>query len=203
MAIRPGKPVPDCLRHFGTTWVLLSKDKAAFVMDCGGADVIKRIQALVAKGEIRSVEGLWVTHYHDDHVDAIPAFQKTFDCPCITDRHVAEVISDPMAWRLPCISPSKARVDRATKDGESWQWHEFRLTAYHFPGQTLYHSGLFVESGDLRMLFAGDSFTMAGIDDYCAEPLLARPGRGLRPLHRADRDSAAHAPVQLPRGRGL
>jgi O-6-methylguanine DNA methyltransferase len=169
MPIRPGKPVPDCLRHFGTTWMLVSKDKAAFVMDCGGADVIKRIQSLAAKGEIRSVEALWVTHYHDDHVDAIPAFQETFDCPCITDRHVAEVITDPMAWRLPCISPSKARVDRATKDGDSWQWHEFRLTAYHLPGQTLYHSGLFVESGGLRMFFVGDSFTMAGIDDYCAQ----------------------------------
>jgi hypothetical protein len=81
---------------------------------------------------------------------------------------VAEVIADPLAWRLPCISPSKARVDRPTQDGESWQWHEFRLTAYHLPGQTLYHSGLLVESGELKMLFAGDSFTMSGIDDYCA-----------------------------------
>jgi len=168
MPIRPGKPVPDCLRHFGTTWMLVSKDKAAFVMDCGGPGVVKRVQDLLAKREIRSVEGLWVTHYHDDHVDAIPAFQQAFDCPLITDGHVAEVIADPMAWRLPCISPGKARVDRATKDGESWPWHEFRMTAYHLPGQTLYHSGLLVESGELRMFFAGDSFTMAGIDDYCA-----------------------------------
>jgi glyoxylase-like metal-dependent hydrolase (beta-lactamase superfamily II) len=167
MPIRPGKAVPDCLRHFGTTWVLVSRDKAALVMDCGGEDVVKRLREMQAKGEIRGVEGLWVTHYHDDHVDAIPAFQKAFDCPCITDRAVAEVITDPTAWRLPCISPSKARVDRATKDGESWQWHEFRLTAYHFPGQTLYHSGLLVETGDLKMFFTGDSFTGAGIDDYC------------------------------------
>jgi glyoxylase-like metal-dependent hydrolase (beta-lactamase superfamily II) len=168
MPIRPGKPVPGCLRHFGTTWLLVSKDKAAFAMDCGSPAVVKQLQQLRERGEIGGVEGLWVTHYHDDHVDAIPEFQKAFDCPCITDRHVAEVITDPLAWRLPCISPNKARVDRATKDGESWQWHEFRLTAYHLPGQTLYHSGLLVESGKLRMLFVGDSFTMAGIDDYCA-----------------------------------
>lgn len=168
MTIRPGKPVPACLRHFGTSWVLVSKDKAAFAMDCGAPQVVKRITQLRAQGEIAGVEGLWVTHYHDDHVDAIPEFQKAFDCPCITDRHLAEVITDPLAWRLPCISPNKARVDRSTKDGDSWQWHEFRLTAYHLPGQTLYHSGLFVESGDLRMLFVGDSFTMGGIDDYCA-----------------------------------
>ncbi len=168
MPIRQGKPVPDCLRHFGTTWMLVSKEKAAFVMDCGSPRVVKAVKELIGQGEITNVEGLWVTHYHDDHVDAIPEFQKEFDCPCITDRHVAEVISNPLAWRLPCISPSVARVDRPTEDGQSWTWREFRMTAYHLPGQTLYHAGLFVEREGLRMLFVGDSFTMAGIDDYCA-----------------------------------
>jgi len=169
MAIRPVKPAPACLRHFGTSWVLLSADRSALVMDCGSPDVIKKLKDLLAKGEIRRIEGLWVTHYHDDHVDAIPAFQQAFDCHCITDELVAKIISDPLAWRLPCISPSKARVDRITRDGETWNWHEFRLTAHHFPGQTLYHAGLLAESGDLRMLFVGDSFTPAGIDDYCAQ----------------------------------
>ena len=145
MAIRPGKPVPACLRHFGTTWMLISEDRAALAMDCGSPQVVQTVQKMLEKGEIRRVEALWVTHYHDDHVDAIPQFQKAFDCPCITDRHVAEVITDPVAWRLPCISPSRARVDRPTHDGESWQWHEFKLTAYHYPGQTLYHAALLVE----------------------------------------------------------
>lgn len=168
MPIRPGKPVPACLRHFDTTWMLVSQDKAALVMDCGNPAVVETIQAMLAKGEIGSVEGLWVTHYHFDHTDGIPAFQKAFpNGPCITDRSVAEVIGDPMAWRLPCLSPDPVRVERPTNDGESWQWHEFKLTAYHLPGQTLYHSGLLVEGQGLRMLFVGDSFTMAGIDDYC------------------------------------
>jgi glyoxylase-like metal-dependent hydrolase (beta-lactamase superfamily II) len=168
MPIHQGKAVPACLRHFGTTWLLVSRDGAAFVMDCGDGATVKEIRRRVAEGEVRRVEGLWITHYHDDHTDGIPEFQQAFDCPCITDRSVAEVITDPLAWRLPCISPHKARVDRATTDGESWKWHEYRLTAYHFPGQTLYHSGLLVEGEGLRMFFAGDSFTMAGIDDYCA-----------------------------------
>lgn len=167
MPIRKGKAVPGCLRHFGTTWMLISKDKAAFVMDCGGAGAVKQIRKCIDAGEVRAVEALWVTHYHDDHVDGIPAFRKAFDCPVITDRRVADVIGDPLAWRLPCISPHKIRVDRPTKDGESWRWHEFQMTAYAFPGQTLYHAGLLVERGDLRMFFAGDSFTMSGIDDYC------------------------------------
>ncbi len=168
MPIGPALPVPDCLRHFGTTWMLVSKDKAALVMDCGSPRAVDTIKGMIEKGEVRTVEGLWVTHYHDDHVNAIPQFQEAFDCPCIADGHVARVISDPMAWRLPCISPSRARVDRVTTDGQSWQWHEFKLTAFHLPGQTLYHGGLLAEKGDLRMLFVGDSFTAAGIDDYCS-----------------------------------
>jgi len=168
MPIREGKAVPDCLRHFGTTWVLVSKERAAFVMDCGGAGAVRELRKRIDSGEIARVEGLWITHYHDDHVDGVPAFREAFDCPCIADRSVAEVLTDPLAWRLPCISPHKLRVDRTTADGESWQWREFKLTAWHFPGQTLYHGGLLVEAGELRMFFAGDSFTPAGIDDYCA-----------------------------------
>ena len=168
MQIRPGTTAPECLRHIGTRWILTSETKAALVMDCGSQRVIQTLQDDIKEGTITSVEGLWVTHYHDDHVDAIPQFQAAFDCPCITDAAVAQVVSDPLAWRLPCVSPSRARVDHVTQDGETWTWHEYRLTAYNFPGQTLYHAGLLVEKGDLRMLFVGDSFTPGGIDDYCS-----------------------------------
>lgn len=169
MPLSPTLSVPDCLRHIGTSWILVSADRSAFVMDCGSEKALKGLSALQSKGEIRGVDALWVTHYHDDHVDKIPDFQKLFACPCITDRSVADVITRPLAWRLPCISPSVARVDRATRDGESWNWHEFRLTACHLPGQTLYHAGLLVEGQGRRMLFVGDSFTPAGIDDYCVQ----------------------------------
>ncbi len=169
MAIRPGHAPPDCLRHCGTSWILVSKDGAALVMDCGSRKVIEQVQKWQKKGEIGSVEGLWVTHYHNDHTAGIGEFQKTFDCPTITDRSVAEVITNPMGWWLPCLTRGAVRVERATTHGESWQWHEFKLTAFFLPGQTLYHSGLLAEAGDLRMLFVGDSFTPGGIDDYCAQ----------------------------------
>lgn len=168
MPIRPGRPAPDCLLHLGTSWVILSRDKAAFVIDCGHERRIDDLKKLISEGRVKSVDGLWITHYHDDHAAAIPAFQKSFDCPCYADRHVAEVIANPIAWRIPCISASVARVDKVPAHGESWQWREFKMTSYHLPGQTLYHGGLLVEGGGLRMLFAGDSFTPAGIDDYCA-----------------------------------
>ena len=168
MPIREGKPPPDFLRHIGTTWLIISDTKEAFVMDCGSPNVIKQIQQWQSDGEISEVTQFWVTHYHDDHVNAIPEFQETFPCETIADGIVAKVIENPKGYRLPCISPAVTRVDRGTGDGDSWTWNEFTMTAYHFPGQTYYHGGLLVEGRGVRMFFSGDSFTMAGIDDYCS-----------------------------------
>lgn len=168
MPIREGKPSPNFLRHYGTTWLIISENREAFVMDCGSPNVVKQIQQLIDEDDISKVSQFWVTHYHDDHVNAIPEFQQTFPCETITDTIVAEVITNPKAFRLPCISPAITRVDRTTCDGDTWQWNEFTMTAYHFPGQTYYHGGLLVEGQGVRMFFSGDSFTMAGIDDYCS-----------------------------------
>ncbi len=168
MPIRPGLPVPECLRHFGTTWMLISDSGAALVMDVGSTGLVSRFQQMLDRNEIRSIEALWVTHYHFDHTDGIPLFQQTFDCPCYTDRRLAEVITQPKAWRLPCLAAEAVRVDHPLEDGHSWQWREFKLTSYFYPGQTMYHSALLVERDDLRMLFVGDSHTMSGNDDYCA-----------------------------------
>jgi len=168
MPIRPGFAPPECLRHFGTTWMLVSKSKAALVMDAGSPGVVKRLEEMLESGEISSVEGLWVTHYHGDHTEGIPAFQQRFDCPTLADRRLAEVLTRPTAWRLPCVMPQAVRVERTLEDGESWQWREFKLTSFHYPGQTLYHGALLAEHGELRVLFVGDSHTPAGNDDYCA-----------------------------------
>ncbi|MBN1293155.1 MAG: MBL fold metallo-hydrolase [Candidatus Latescibacteria bacterium] len=150
-----------------TTYVLVSETGAALVMDCGYDHVINELQRMIGAGAIKKIEGAWITHYHDDHVDAMGRFYNTFYCPIIADRHVAEIISHPNRYYLPCLSHSIIPVTKITRDGESWNWHEFKLTAYHFPGQTLYHGALFVEGRGKRILFTGDSFSPYGIDDYC------------------------------------
>lgn len=168
MPIRSGKKIPSFLRHFGTTWIIISENHQAFVMDCGSTQVIREIEKLQELGEISEITELWVTHYHDDHVDAIPDFQNRFSCYTRTDSIVAQVIENPEAYRIPCISPAVVNVNHRTKDRESWEWNEFKMTAFHFPGQTYYHGGLLVEGQNLKLFFSGDSFTMAGIDDYCS-----------------------------------
>lgn len=159
---------PDCLRHFDTSWMLVSDSGAAFVMDVGWPKTVDKLKEMVSQGEIGGVEGLWVTHYHYDHVEGVPEFQQQFDCPCFADRRVVEVLKEPSAWRLAALPPEPVRGLRPMEDGQSWQWREFKLTSYFYPGQTRYHGALFVEGRGVRMLFVGDSNAPSGIDDYCA-----------------------------------
>jgi glyoxylase-like metal-dependent hydrolase (beta-lactamase superfamily II) len=168
MPMRPGMAIPDFVRHVGTSWVIVADDGAALLMDCGSHKVLDELRHWQASGEIRQVDAFWISHYHDDHVDFVEDLQREFPCPTYADAQVAAIVRRPRAYRLPCISPAVARIDQVTTHGTSWRWHEFRLTAYHFPGQTYYHGALLVEGYGQRLFFIGDSFTMAGIDDYCA-----------------------------------
>ncbi len=168
MPIRPGLDVPDFLHHFGTTWAVVAQNGEALVMDCGNGEVLKRLGELESQGQISGISQFWVTHYHDDHVDAAADFQARYPCRTLAVEQVARVVERPLGFRLPCISPTRVRIDHCPEEGESWTWNEFVLTAYFLPGQTYYHGGLLVEGRGLRLFFAGDSFTMAGIDDYCA-----------------------------------
>lgn len=175
------EPPPFVRRVASTSFALISQDGAALLVDCGHDSVVGTLQDWLVRGDITSVDGCWVSHYHDDHVDALPRLAQTFGCPIIADRSLAEIVEHPRRFFLPCISPNSAPVDRITEDGDSWQWREFRLTACHFPGQTLYHGGLLVEGQGTSVLFVGDSFAPTGLDDYCAgNRNFLRWGHGLR-----------------------
>ncbi len=169
MAMSPKGKLPDFIRHIPqTTMVLLSESGAAFVMDCGDDMVVEELRKMMAQKEITGVEAAWVTHYHDDHVDGLGRLHKAFGCPVIAEEHQADILTHPERYFLPCLSDRPVPVHRIARHGESWKWREFTLTAFHFPGQTLYHSALLVEGRGKRILFTGDSFSPSGIDDYCA-----------------------------------
>ncbi len=175
-------PLPGFIRRCGiTSFVVVSETGAALVVDCGDPAVVETLHGWHHDGAIGAPEGCWVTHYHDDHVDALATLRETFGCPIIAERHLVEILEHPARFFLPCISPNPVVVDRPVAHGERWRWHEFTLTAYHFPGQTLYHGGLLLEGRGLRVFFAGDSAAPTGLDDYCAANRnFLGPDRGYR-----------------------
>jgi len=161
---------PDFIRHADyTSFAVLSETGAMLLTDCGNQAVLDRVKQWIEEGAVTSVELCFITHYHDDHVNALTELREAFDCQVVACEEQAEILEHPERFFLPCIAPVSTTVDRKTTDGESWQWHEFKLTAYHLPGQALYHGGLLVEGRGGRYFFAGDSGGPKGIDDHCCQ----------------------------------
>ena len=161
-------PPPDHVRRVaGTSYAVISDSGAALLIDCGNKIVVEALHEWIDDGVINSVDACWVSHYHNDHVNALGDLIEAFECPIMTDQHMAEMVEAPLGFFLPCISDLAAPVARKTQERESWKWHEFQLTGFHFPGQTYYHSGLLVEGHGKKVFFAGDSGSPTGVDDHC------------------------------------
>ena len=160
---------PDILA-IGNSRLILSRSGAAFLVDAGYNKTLPELQRMKHEGKIRSVDGIWITHYHDDHTDFVNDVVRVFGSPVYFADTMSEVIKNPGAFRLPCLTTQPILTQHAVADGNSLRWHEWQFTFWRFPGQTLYHGGLVARRDDGQTyLFAGDSFTPSGMDDYCMQ----------------------------------
>jgi glyoxylase-like metal-dependent hydrolase (beta-lactamase superfamily II) len=120
------------------------------------------------EGRFRSVEGLYVTHYHSDHTNHVAQAAQALRCPVYACREMKDILERPQAFAMPVETATPIRPVTAMGEGQTQRWHEFEFTYSHFPGQTWYHGGLLVKKdGGETIFFAGDSFTPTGMDDYC------------------------------------
>lgn len=159
---------PDWVVCINNSRLLLSESGAGWLIDCGSQGIIDEIKKLRDEGRLTGLEGVFITHYHDDHTDQVNALLEVFPCPVFVTPLVADVAQRPGAYRLPCLTTEPIDEPTVVPDGHRKPWREFQFTFYDYPGQTLYHSALLAEHEDGRKLFfLGDSFTPSGVDDYC------------------------------------
>lgn len=162
-------PLPDFIQYIpGTTsFVVTSKDKTAFIADCSMTNVLKYLDRKISAGEISTVDFCWISHYHHDHVEELNSLMAKFNCDIYADDSFSDILRYPQKYYLTCLS-ERAADAAPVRHNIKTQWHEFTLTFFHFPGQTLYHGGLLLEGYGLKVFFSGDSFAPTGFDDYCA-----------------------------------
>lgn len=161
---------PDWTLTHGTSRLLISESGEGFLLDCGAQAVIDQVDGWIEEGRLRGVEGLFVTHFHDDHTDFVEAARTHFQCPVYAVESYADIISNPSDYYLPAMTPHAVSSVTSLSDGETMRWHEFEFTFHHYPGQTHYHGALFAKRADDELLcFIGDSFSPSGIDDYCVQ----------------------------------
>lgn len=162
--------LPPWVQHIGTTKLILSRDKTGFVLDVGGPAPLQTLKQALADGLVTKIEGIWVTHRHNDHTQAVRDAQEAFGCPVYAVQEVADALLEPGAHFSPGISRNAVKSVTVMADGEKLAWREYDFTARFFPGQMLDHGGLLVERQDDSIdpvFFIGDSFSPSGIDDYC------------------------------------
>lgn len=164
------KTPPDWVIPIRNSRLLISRDKSGFLIDCGSDAIIAEVVKLVQAGKVTGLDGLYITHYHDDHTNKVGELVKEFNCPVYSCLELADILERPENYRLPCLTPNPIKELTPLADGHKMRWKEFEFTSYYFPGQTLYHGALLVVRDDgQKVFFIGDSFTPSGIDDYCLQ----------------------------------
>lgn len=84
---------PDWVFEHATSRLLISDDGHGFLLDCGYQRVIDAVKTLMTNGLVKQVDGIFVTHYHDDHTDMVQAAVGSLTARC-TRR-----LSTPTSWR--------------------------------------------------------------------------------------------------------
>ncbi len=159
---------PDWIIPINNSRLIISEDRCGFLIDCGSRGIVKKVVELKEAGKLTTLEGLFITHYHDDHTNDAAACIGEFNCPVYATGPLVDILKHPERYRLPCLTPNPISEISIVPEVHKMRWKEFTFTFYDFPGQTIYHDALLVEKdGAEKIFFIGDSFTPSGIDDYC------------------------------------
>jgi len=162
------KNPPEWYVHINNSNLVFADDSSAFLIDCGVTGTFRRLVDLKQSGRLKSLDGIFITHYHDDHTNNINDVLKEFECPVYATRELEDILKNPGAYDMPCLTTESIQGLYIMQDGQKILWKDFTLTFRYFPGQTLYHDALlFEKSNGEAIFFIGDSFTPSGIDDYC------------------------------------
>jgi len=159
---------PDWIWQNSTSRMLISDDGHGFLLDCGVQRVIDGVKELMESGLVKQVDGIFVTHYHDDHTNMVQAAAEEFDCPIYSTVEYEDILENPGAYHMPAMTHAAMKDVTGLKSGHRMKWKEFELEFQFYPGQALYHGALLVRrNGGTPVYFVGDAFSPSGMDDYC------------------------------------
>jgi len=159
---------PEWIIPIGNSRLIISEDRSGFLIDCGSRGIVDEVIKLREAGKLTGLEGLFITHYHDDHTDNVAACLAEFNCPVYATGPLVDILEHPGDYRLPCLTPNPIADIKVMPEAHKMRWKEFTFTFHDFPGQTIYHDAMLVEKDNAeKIFFIGDSFTPSGIDDYC------------------------------------
>ena len=168
MPLSVHEQTPGWIWENSTSRMLISDDGHGFLLDCGYQRVIDGVKQLMEDGLVKKVDGIFVTHYHDDHTNMVQAASEEFGCPIYSTLEYEDILENPGAYHMPATTDKAMKDVTGLKSGHKMKWKEYELEFQFYPGQTLYHGAVLVRrNGGTPYYFVGDAFSPSGMDDYC------------------------------------
>lgn len=151
-------------------YFLISETGKSLMIDCGyqglpqalgyerhcrrGLDYGSRI--LREKYGVKSFDVIVPTHYHDDHIAAIPAWQRRHGTKVWAAENFYHLLQQPEHYDVPCLWFEPIRLDRVLHLDTPVKWEEYTLRLLPLPGHTLYAVMILFEVDGKRVLATGD-----------------------------------------------
>lgn len=134
---------------------IVSVDNKAIVIDPGGED--KRIIKKIQKDNLEVVS-IVLSHYHCDHIEAVEAIRKSFDCPVLAHKKEANGLLDPLINHTASLGRKSVSIipDELLTEGSKINIaNGIFLEVVHTPGHT--PGGICLISKADKVAFTGDT----------------------------------------------
>jgi glyoxylase-like metal-dependent hydrolase (beta-lactamase superfamily II) len=87
---------------------LISRTGAGFLVDCGNRRVMEEVRRMQRDGGMKQLDGIYITHYHDDHTGMAQAAADEFRCPLLPPQPELSGAGEGIS-RLPEAGPQPDR----------------------------------------------------------------------------------------------
>jgi len=115
------------------------------------------IEFLKQNANLKSIEIVLPSHYHDDHIAGFNILKEKYGTQVWCHEYLVDVLENPRSYNIPCLIDESIIVDRVLKENETFTWEGYTFEVFHYPGQTEYHQGMSGEIDGKKVLFTGDS----------------------------------------------
>jgi glyoxylase-like metal-dependent hydrolase (beta-lactamase superfamily II) len=119
---------------------------------------IETARTFVERTGARGIDVVLVSHYHDDHVAAIPLLQRVYGTECWVPEWFADLLELPDAFAFPCTWPVPSRVDRHLREDEPAIWDGLSFHVAPMSGHTRFSAAIGFEIDGVRYAHVGDQY---------------------------------------------
>ncbi|HEX8913205.1 MAG TPA: MBL fold metallo-hydrolase, partial [Humisphaera sp.] len=153
--------------------ILIADSGKGLVVDCGlmsEAFLDEAIAGMKARLGLKSVDVCVVTHMHGDHMLQAPYLRKAHGAKLWTLDRVIDLAAHPERYDFCAMIQAYGKgiagvtYDRVLRDGETFHWEGYDLTADWMPGQTEFALCLHGMIDGRKVAFTGDNLFASATD---------------------------------------